>query len=105
MTISHHDLRLEAGLSQEELAKRAGLSQAMVSRIERGERYPNPEMAKSIAKALNFKGIPYELVDLETRERRKFNIIAMKETITPRGKLTIMTTDDSTVLISEIRRK
>ena len=48
-------LRLDEGLSQEELAARAGMRQSVISRIENGESEPRIETVNRIAKALNRK--------------------------------------------------
>jgi ribosome-binding protein aMBF1 (putative translation factor) len=48
-------LRLDEGLSQEELAARAGMRQSVISRIENGESEPRIETVNKIAKALNRK--------------------------------------------------
>lgn len=46
--------RAAAGLSQEELAERAGLSRRGISDLERGERRsPHPATVRSLADALN----------------------------------------------------
>jgi predicted transcriptional regulator len=44
--------RVRAGLSQSELAKRIGLTQALVSQIETGFYVAGPELVKRINKAL-----------------------------------------------------
>jgi len=44
-------LRLDEGLSQEELAARAGMRQSVISRIENGESEPRIETVNKIAKA------------------------------------------------------
>jgi len=46
-------LRLERGLSQAELAKRAGTKQASVSRVERGVTTPSLPLLKRLAEALD----------------------------------------------------
>ncbi len=47
-------LREAAGLTQEELASRAGLSSDAVSRLERGQRkHPYPHTVRALADALN----------------------------------------------------
>ena len=46
-------LRTEQRFSQEELARRAGLSRTAVARIERGERSPAAESIERIARALD----------------------------------------------------
>jgi ribosome-binding protein aMBF1 (putative translation factor) len=48
-------LRLDEGLSQEELAARAGMRQSIISRIENGESEPRIETVNKIARALNRK--------------------------------------------------
>jgi ribosome-binding protein aMBF1 (putative translation factor) len=48
-------LRLDEGLSQEELAAKADMQQSVISRIENGESEPRIETVKKIAEALNRK--------------------------------------------------
>jgi predicted ATPase/DNA-binding XRE family transcriptional regulator len=48
--------RLAAGLSQEELAERAGLSRRGISDLERGMRRPLPGTARRLADGLNLEG-------------------------------------------------
>ena len=45
-------LRLRAGLTQEELARRSGVASASVSRIERGLQVPNKRTRDALADAL-----------------------------------------------------
>jgi ribosome-binding protein aMBF1 (putative translation factor) len=45
--------RFREGLSQKELAKRSGVSQENISRMENGQRVIGEEVAKKLAKALN----------------------------------------------------
>ena len=47
-------LRKSVGLSQNELAQAAKISQPLVARIERGERKPSVKVAKRIASVLGF---------------------------------------------------
>lgn len=47
------ELRLRRRMTQEDLARRAGVSQSLLSRIERGERRPRVETAEKIAGSLN----------------------------------------------------
>ncbi len=49
-------LRLDQGLSQAELAERAGTKQSVISRIENGESEPGIETIKKIARALDKPG-------------------------------------------------
>lgn len=48
-------IRKEKGMSQEELALKAGLNRAYVGYIERGERNPSINTLAKIAKALKVK--------------------------------------------------
>lgn len=45
-------LRLNSGLSQAELSERIGISQAYLSSIERGKKFPTSEVIESIARVL-----------------------------------------------------
>ncbi|KDA99143.1 helix-turn-helix transcriptional regulator [Lactobacillus gasseri] len=49
-------LRVGAGLTQAELAKRLGVTNVTVSRWERGEAVPKPKYIKAMAKLFNIKG-------------------------------------------------
>jgi transcriptional regulator with XRE-family HTH domain len=44
--------RKELGMSQEDVAYRMRVEQTVVSKIERGEKLPSPEMARRLASAL-----------------------------------------------------
>ena len=46
--------RIEAGLSQEYVAKKATICRVHYTNIENGKRRPSPEVAKLIAKELGF---------------------------------------------------
>lgn len=46
-------LREEAGMTLQDLSSRSGVSRAMLSKVERGEKSPTIGIAASIAKALN----------------------------------------------------
>lgn len=65
------ELRKQAGLTQIELAERAGTAQSHIANIEKGKRDIDFELAYRLAKALNVK--PYELLPLDWQP----------ETITP----------------------
>ncbi len=45
--------RQRLGISQAELARRAGLTPVLVNHLERGKIYPWPKYRKSISEALN----------------------------------------------------
>lgn len=53
-------LRKKAGMSQEDLYNRSGVSQQLISKYERGERYPRIEKLFSIAQALG--GTPDQIL-------------------------------------------
>jgi ribosome-binding protein aMBF1 (putative translation factor) len=48
-----HDRRIELGLSQTELAERAGMTQPQVSRMEGGDTVPTLPLLRRLAKALD----------------------------------------------------
>jgi transcriptional regulator with XRE-family HTH domain len=54
------ELRIEAGLTQEELGFRAGLDRTYISGIERGKRNPSLRNIDKLAKALRVE--TYELL-------------------------------------------
>src|SRR5579883_1944616 len=61
-------LRLAAGLSQEELAARAGLTAKAVSKLERGERLrPHPHTIRLLAAALGLEGAAHDAFTLAAR--------------------------------------
>lgn len=53
ITMSLIQARKEAGLTQEELSKKTGISQADISRLENGTRNPSLALLNRIAEALN----------------------------------------------------
>jgi transcriptional regulator with XRE-family HTH domain len=59
---------LAEGLSQEELAARAGIARETLSRLERGEQGPRLATARALARALDY---PFELIfpDMEAAEQ------------------------------------
>jgi transcriptional regulator with XRE-family HTH domain len=60
--------RLEARLSQRELAERAGVSQSEIARIENGQREPSiPTLQKILAGA--GKELRFRLVELDDHDR------------------------------------
>ena len=58
------DFRLKAGLTQTQLAKKAGVSQPMIARLERGDqdRVPTLSTINKVFKALGYK------IDLNIKE-------------------------------------
>ena len=61
------DARKQQNLTQEELSKRTGITQADISRIENGTRNPSLEMVKRLAKGLGMQ-LKLELVPQVKRE-------------------------------------
>ncbi len=55
------DARKQQNITQEELSRRTGITQADISRIENGTRNPSLEMVKRLAKGLGMK-LKLELV-------------------------------------------
>ena len=47
------DARIQAGLTQSQLSERTGISQADISRLEKGTRNPSPSLLKRLAEAMN----------------------------------------------------
>lgn len=47
--------RLSAGMTQEQLAKAAGVSQVQISHLERGQRRLNEDSLKALAEALGLR--------------------------------------------------
>lgn len=47
------EMRMSAGLTQEELAKRLGVALATINRWEQGQNIPHAKYIKSLAKELN----------------------------------------------------
>jgi transcriptional regulator with XRE-family HTH domain len=57
------DIRERRGLSQADVAKRAGVSREAIAAIERGERYPNLRTLEGIAECL---GVTFVIGPKET---------------------------------------
>jgi transcriptional regulator with XRE-family HTH domain len=60
--------RIEADLSQEQLAEQCGIDRTYMSNIERGKRQPSIKTLRAIAKALSTKASDL-LLDAEAREQ------------------------------------
>lgn len=48
-------VRIDAGLSRSELAKKVGVSRITIWQYEKNKRKPNPKMLRKLATALNCK--------------------------------------------------
>lgn len=55
--------RKRQGLSQAEIARRTGLSNVTVNKVERGATPPYPKYKEAFAKALEWKGNPSDLFE------------------------------------------
>src|SRR5829696_2135630 len=86
-------IREKKGLTQQELAKRAGVTQDSVSRIETGERNPRRSTLEKLARALEVQDpsmlafpmaptITFEELIEGTPERRRTYIDAMRNSET-----------------------
>jgi len=63
------DFRIKARLSQEELADRAGVSQQLISKIERGERSNQTlDTARKLIRALSDAGVSCSVDEVFTTE-------------------------------------
>jgi len=68
--------RLNAGLSQEELAERAGISVPYMGALERGEKWPSPGTFTGLAQALGIE--PHDLMRPEDASSREIGQIIGK---------------------------
>jgi transcriptional regulator with XRE-family HTH domain len=59
-------LRLEAGLSREELAERGGVSESYLAKLEQGKRFPSPKVLRGIAHAVGVS--PRELIEMAEQQ-------------------------------------
>lgn len=60
-------LRIGAGMTQEELAKKVGVSHISVSRWERGEALPSPKNVKAMSKIFDIDGKSFFLKLITTK--------------------------------------
>jgi len=68
--------RLNAGLSQEELAERAGISVPYMGALERGEKWPSPDTFAGLAQGLGVE--PHDLMRAENASSREVGRIVGK---------------------------
>lgn len=76
------ELRIEKGLTQEELAMRVGTSKPVISRYESMERTPKVTMAFRLSEALDV-GLPYLLGETDDRTLKKLNEPTLTATPAP----------------------
>lgn len=67
-------LRVGAGMTQEDLAKKVGVSHISVSRWERGEALPSPKNIKAMSKIFDIDGKAFFLKLITTKVDKKINI-------------------------------
>jgi transcriptional regulator with XRE-family HTH domain len=68
--------RINAGLSQEDLAEKAGISVPYLGALERGEKWPGPDTFAGIAQGLGVG--PFDLMKPEDASSREVNKIVTK---------------------------
>jgi len=68
--------RVNSGLSQEELAEKAGISIAFLGALERGEKWPSPATLDGIAQGLKIN--PYDLLKPEKAASQDIKKITTK---------------------------
>jgi len=72
--------RQELGITQLELAKRAGIAQSTLSNIEKGKKRPQFETMSAICQVLGFS-----VLDLLTYDEQQANIKFFEETMAAKG--------------------
>jgi transcriptional regulator with XRE-family HTH domain len=65
------DLRVKAGLTQDELAKRAGMHSRGVAKLEQGQREPAWATVQALAEALGVNCTAFEGTARETQQVRE----------------------------------
>jgi transcriptional regulator with XRE-family HTH domain len=69
-------LRLHSGLSQAELAEKAGISIPYLGAVERGDKWPSPSTLAEIARSLGHE--PYDLFIPESRSAQEVRKVIIK---------------------------
>ena len=75
------DLRLNAGLSQVEVARRAGIVATVLSAYERGRRQPSVEVAGRIIEAMGYDITFIRRLDPEVQARRLVDVLTLAEAL------------------------
>ena len=68
--------RVHSGLSQAELAEKAGISVPYLGAVERGDKWPSPSTLAEIAHGLGLE--PYDLLKPEDSSSREIRKVIMK---------------------------
>jgi transcriptional regulator with XRE-family HTH domain len=80
-------LRVDSGLSQAELAKKAGISIPYLGAVERGDKWPSPTTLAALAHSLGLE--PYVLLlpeGMSSKEIKKFMVKLEKDILAVAGK-------------------
>ncbi|MGH7477798.1 MAG: helix-turn-helix domain-containing protein [Longimicrobiales bacterium] len=80
------EARLQAGLSQRELARRAGTSQSVLARVEGGRTTPSTETLKRLLAAAGFE-LATELVPISEPESHMLDDVERILRLTPEQRL------------------
>lgn len=75
------NLRLEAGLSQVDVARRAGIVATVLSAYERGRRQPSLEIASRIIEAMGYEVAFTRRLDPEIQSRRLVDVLTLAEAL------------------------
>jgi len=78
---SLRDLRLRAGLTQREVARRVGLPDTVLSAYERGRRQPSLETAGRIIAAIGFDVRFSPRLDPDRQSRRLVEVLTLAEAL------------------------
>ena len=82
--LTHHalrDLRLRAGLTQREVARRVGLPDTVLSAYERGRRQPSLDTAGRIIDAIGFDVRFTPRLDPDIQARRLVEVLTLAEAL------------------------
>ncbi|MEX2394330.1 MAG: helix-turn-helix transcriptional regulator [Actinomycetota bacterium] len=75
------DARLDAGLSQAKLARRAGIPRSVLNAYERGHRQPGANALASILAAAGFRLEARPMIDLERNAKILAQVIELTESL------------------------
>ena len=70
------EFRRKSGMTQAELAEKAGVSTHYIAMIETCKKYPKPDMLEQIAKSLEIE--PYKLFSVETDLDKPLELLHQK---------------------------
>ena len=76
------DARIEQNLTQKELAKRTGIDQADISKLENGTRNPSLKLLKRLAHGMGMQ-LKIEFVPMQTQLRKQRILLLVQEKTKP----------------------